>query len=472
LTAARDGSRRCRRRRAFGTAALAVAIMGAVAIMSAGAGCAAAESIVERGHYLATAADCAGCHTANPDQPLAGGVVIATPLGTIVTPNITRDAATGIGGWSDEDFYRALHEGVGRSGENLYPAMPYAAFTRLRRDDVLAIKAYLWSLPPIRRPNAPDHWQFPFKDRRLVSLWKLLNFRAGEFRRDDARTDSWNRGAYLVEALGACGECHTPRNLTLGLKSHEDLAGGELDGWQAYNITPDPVGGIGDWSDAEIAAYLASGVTPRKAAAAGPMAGVVERSTSLLPAQDLADMVTYLRTIPALRSRTDAKSRFSWGVRKDEVIDLRGVENLDHPTGRTLYFGNCAGCHGADGGGTRDGAYPALVGNTIVGATRADNLILCVLGGVRRTVAGEHVEMPAFAAELNDVEIAALTNYVLLKYGDTIAFPVTPERVGALRAGAIPMLPIVWLLWGTVGGAMLILVGVLAVWLRRIALRT
>jgi mono/diheme cytochrome c family protein len=469
LTAARVCSRRYRRRPAFGSPAITLAILCVIASLGAGARSAAGETIVERGHYLVTAADCAGCHTANPNQPFAGGVVIATPLGTIVTPNITRDAATGIGAWSDAEFYRALHEGVGRTGENLYPAMPYVSFTRLRRDDVLAIKAYLWSLPPIRRPNLPHHLQIPFQERWLISLWKLLNFREGEFRPDAAQTDSWNRGAYLVEALAACGECHTPRSLTLGSKSNEGLAGGVVEGWQAYNITPDPVGGIGDWSDAEIAAYLASGVAPRKAMAAGPMAGVVERSTSLLPAQDLADMVTYLRTLPALRSRTDAKSRFSWGVRKDEVIDIRGVENLDHPTGRTLYFGNCAGCHGADGGGTRDEAYPALVGNTIVGATRADNLILCVLGGVRRTVAGKLVEMPAFASDLNDGEIAALANYVLVKYGDTIAFPVTPERVGALRAGATPTPPIVWLLWGTVGGATLMLMGALAVWVRRTA---
>jgi mono/diheme cytochrome c family protein len=444
--------------------------LAALAIASIGAGtnCAAAEVSVERGRYLATAADCAGCHTANPDQPFAGGVAIATPLGTLVTPNITRDAATGIGAWSDEEFYRALHEGVGRSGENLYPTMPYTAYTRLRREDVLAIKAYLWSLPPIRQPNAPHHLRFPFNERRLLALWKLLNFRDGEFRPDGAQTDSWNRGAYLVTALGACGECHTPRNWMQGLESHADLAGGMSEGWQAYNITPDPVGGIGDWSNAEIAAYLASGVAPRKAAAAGPMAGVVERSTSLLPAPDLADIVTYLRTLPALRSRTDAKSRFSWGVRKDEVIDLRGVENLDHPTGRTLYFGNCASCHGADGGGTRDGAYPALVGNTIVGATQADNMILCVLGGVRRNVSGELVAMPAFAAQLNDGEIAALANYVLLKYGDTIAFPVTPERVGALRAGQMTTPAIVWIFWATVCGAPLMLAGAVAVWrLRR-----
>jgi mono/diheme cytochrome c family protein len=451
----------------LGTAALAVAIMGAVAIMSAVAGCAAAESIVERGHYLATAADCAGCHTANPDQPFAGGVVIATPLGTIVTPNITRDAATGIGAWSDEDFYRALHTGVGRAGENLYPVMPYAAFTRLRREDVLAIKAYLWSLPPIRASRAANRLRFPFDQRRLISLWKFWNFQEGEFRPDRMASDAWNRGAYLVEGLARCGACHTPRSLLLGSKSHEALTGGMAGLWQAYNITPDPAAGIGDWSNADLEAYLARGVAPRKAGAAGPMAGVVERSLSRLPAQDLADIVTYLRAVPALRSRTDAKSRFSWGVLKNEVIDIRGVENLDRPTGRSLYFGNCAACHGADGGGTRDGAYPSLVGNTIVGATQADDLILSVLEGVRRTAGGVRVAMPAFAAELNDIEIAEITNYVLLKYGDTIAYPVMPERVRALRSGVRDTPAIVWVFWAAVAGVVLAVFGGIAVWVRR-----
>ncbi len=437
-----------------------------------GATCRAAETLVERGRYLATAADCGGCHTANLSQPFAGGVVISTPLGTIVTPNITRDVATGIGAWSDEEFYRALHDGVGRSGENLYPAMPYVAFTRLRRDDVLAIKAYLWSLPPVQTSRVANRLRFPFSGRWTVSLWKLLNFRAGEFSPDGAQTDSWNRGAYLVEALGACGECHTPRNLTLGLEPHGALAGGVVDGWQAYNITPDPVGGIGDWSKTDLETYLASGVAPRKAAAAGPMAGVVERSSSRLPAQDRADIVAYLRTLPALRSRFDAKSRFSWGVLKNEVLDIRGSEKLDHPTGRSLYFGNCASCHGADGGGTRDGAYPSLVGNTIVGATQADNLILCILDGVRRSVAGDLVEMPAYAADLNDVEIAAIANYVLLRYGDTVAYPVTPERVGDLRAGAIATPAIVWIFWAGMGCIVLVFVGAGRILFRRATLRS
>jgi mono/diheme cytochrome c family protein len=461
----------CRRAALKGTAlaiTLSAAYGGAGVVGAAGA---AAEPLVERGRYLATAADCAGCHTGDPNKPFAGGVVIPTPLGTIVTPNITRDAETGIGAWSDAEFYRALHEGVGQRGESLYPVMPYEAFTKLRRDDVLAIKAFLWSLPPIRQSNAPGQLRFPFNERWLVSLWKLLYFRDGEFRPDRAQTDSWNRGAYLVEALAHCGGCHTPRGFLLGLEADESLGGGVAGQWQAYNITPDPVGGIGDWSNADLEAYLANGIAPRKAVAAGPMAAVVERSSSLLPPQELADIVTYLRAVPGLRSRMDAKSRFSWGVHKDEVTDIRGVEKLARPTGRTLYFGNCASCHGADGGGTRDGAYPSLVGNTIVGATQADNLILCTLGGARLVRGGELLEMPAFASVLDDAEIAALLNYVLVKYGDTVAFPVTPERVAALRSRASATPAIVWIFWTTVGGAVLVLVGMGAVLIRRIARR-
>jgi mono/diheme cytochrome c family protein len=430
-----------------------------------------ADALIERGRYLATAADCEGCHTADPRQPFAGGIEIVTPLGTIVSPNITRDVATGIGAWTDADFYRALHEGIGRDGENLYPAMPYDAFTRLRRDDVLALKAYLFSLPPQRRPRAANRVRFPFDQRWTLSLWKLLNFRSGEFRPDSGQTDSWNRGAYLVTALTHCGECHTPRNVTLGMKPGEALAGGRVGAWQAYNITPDPLAGIGDWSDAEIEAYLSSGVAAHKAAAAGPMAAFVARDTSRLPAQDLADIVAYLRSVTALRSRADAKSRFSWGKLQDEVIDIRGNENLARPTGRSLYFGSCAACHGADGGGTRDEAYPALVGNTIAGATQADDLILCVLDGVRRTVRGETVLMPAFGAELDDREIAALANYVLMTYGNTAAVPVLTSRVAALRGGAPEGTPaIVWLLAAS-AAAVLATVGAGAVFTVRRALR-
>jgi mono/diheme cytochrome c family protein len=443
----------------------------ALALADGGSAAVAADLSVERGRYLATAADCAGCHTATPDKPYAGGVVIQTPLGTIVAPNITRDVETGIGAWSDADFYRALHDGVGRDGESLYPAMPYDAFTRLRRDDVLAIKAYLSSLPPIRQSNAPNHLRFPFNERWTVAVWKLFNVRGGEWRPDPTQSDSWNRGAYLVEALGACGRCHTPRNVLLGPISDETLAGGVVAGWQAYNITPDPVAGIGDWSKADLEAYFATGVAPRKAGAAGPMAEVVGQSLSRLPSEDLADIVAYLRGVPALRNRVDAKSRFSWGVRKDEVIDIRGVEDLAHPTGRMLYFGNCAACHGADGGGTRDEVYPALVGNTLMGATRADNLILCMLDGVRRSVGGKLTEMPGFAAALGDREIAGIANYILVKYGDTEALPVLPERVAALRAGASPLPTIVWLFWTVLSGATLALLGAGVFLMRRAARR-
>jgi mono/diheme cytochrome c family protein len=421
---------------------------------------------VARGRYLVTVADCAACHTQDPAQAFAGGVALKTPFGTLLTPNLTPDRETGIGAWSDEQFYRALHLGLGARGEHLYPLFPYDAYTKLRRADVLAIKAYLFSLPAIRRVIPPAKLDFPFDQRGLLGLWNALNFRPGEWQADSTRTDSWNRGAYLVEALADCGACHTPRNLTLGAQTGAQFAGAMVGSWRAYNITTDPVGGIADWSDADLTAYLSTGVAPHKAGAVGPMAGVIERSLSLLPAQDIADIVSYMRRVPGIRLRTQGQSRFSWGQLNNPVIDVRGNEDLAHPNGRTLYFGNCAACHEANGGGTPDAAYPSLVHNTVVGASEANNLVMTLLVGVHRTVQGRTVAMPAFGAVLSDAEIAALANYVLNAYGDPGIAHVDATIVAAWRAEVLPTPALVTALWYGVGGFFGVLVAG-AIWLRR-----
>lgn len=205
----------------------------------------AGTDMVARGEYLTRAADCVACHTAPGGKPFAGGLAFPLPFGSLYSTNITPDKDIGIGVWSDENFVRALHEGVGRDGKHLYPAFPYTSYTLMTRSDVLAIKAYLFSLKPVRnRPPANDI-SFPFNQRYLIWFWNRLFSPGQRFQPNTGQTPEWNRGAYLLEALGHCGECHTPRNLLYGLSSGRKFAGTMINGWKAYNIASDPAWGIG-----------------------------------------------------------------------------------------------------------------------------------------------------------------------------------------------------------------------------------
>jgi mono/diheme cytochrome c family protein len=259
---------------------------------------AAGAALVKRGEYLARIGDCVACHTADKTRPLAGGVPMTTPYGTIYTPNITSDADTGIGRWTDADFLRAMREGIGRGGERLYPAFPYAEYTKVRSDDVLAIRAWLNTLTPIRYTPPANQMSFPFNQRWMMVFWNMLNFTEGPFVPDPKRSPEWNRGAYLVKGLAHCEECHTPRNVSQGLKTSERFSGAELSGWHAYNITPDKNAGVGSWSDDELRLYLATGVAHGHASAAGPMADVVRDSTRYLSMEDVRSIVVYLRSVP------------------------------------------------------------------------------------------------------------------------------------------------------------------------------
>src|SRR5271165_3842600 len=251
------------------------------------AGAPAAAAVLARGEYLTRAADCIACHTpAHSDKPFAGGVAFRLPVGTLYSTNITADAATGIGSWSDDEFVRAVREGVRRDGRHLYPAHPYTSYTQLSRSDVLAIKAYLFSLPAIREANRPNALRFPFDQRWAIGVWNAAFFKSQRFAADPAKSAQWNSGAYLATALGHCGECHTPRNAGFGLERSQTLAGQEMLGWRAYNITSDPAYGIGSWSDADILEYLTTGHADRRGSAAGPMGEAVAHSLQYLHQQD------------------------------------------------------------------------------------------------------------------------------------------------------------------------------------------
>ncbi len=253
-----------------------------------------------RGEYLTKAADCVACHTvAGSGKPFAGGVAFRLPFGTIYSTNITADDETGIGRWSDDEFVRAVREGVRKGGRHLYPAFPYTSYTQLSRDDVLAIKSYLFSLPNMRQANRPNTLRFPFNQRWVMGFWNAFFFKSQRFAADPSKSAQWNRGAYLATALGHCGECHTPRNFGFGLEQGKALAGEELQGWRAYNITSDPKYGIGSWSDDEIAQYLNTGHADGRGSAAGPMGEAVAHSLQYLNPEDTAALVVYLRSVPA-----------------------------------------------------------------------------------------------------------------------------------------------------------------------------
>ncbi|MFC0401338.1 c-type cytochrome [Paraburkholderia rhizosphaerae] len=390
--------------------------------------------LAKRGEYLARAGNCFGCHTSDRSRPFAGGVAMNTRFGTIYTPNITPDADTGIGQWSNADFLRAMHEGVGKTGERLYPAFPYPSYTKVMDRDVLAIRAYLNTVAPIHSTPPANALRFPFNQRWLMFFWNLFNFDEGRFVPDPKQSAEWNRGAYLVDGLAHCGECHTPRNFMDGLQSRERLSGATRAGWHAFNITPDKLSGIGDWSDADVVAYLSSGVASGRANAAGPMARVVEDSTQYLSGEDLRSIAVYLRALPPVR-RADTQPRDTRGVPATDVTALRGAA-INGVNGAQLFIANCASCHRWTGegiGASAPGAYPPLIHNSVAGATDPANLVMVILQGVSRKTQQAEILMPSFGNQLTDVQIAALANYVTARFGNPRA-SVTAVQVEQLRS--------------------------------------
>jgi mono/diheme cytochrome c family protein len=431
-------------------AALALAITGVschALIQSAHAQTAATEpmvvqrdtlagaDLIKRGEYLARAGDCVACHTADKGRPFAGGLPINTPFGTIYTPNITSDPDTGIGRWTDADFLRAMHEGIGKGGERLYPAFPYAEYTKVTDSDVLAIRAYVNTLDAIHYTPPRNELSFPFNQRWLMVFWNMFNFKEGRFVPDPQQSAEWNRGAYLVGGLAHCEECHTPRNVMQGLKTSERFSGAELSGWHAFNITPDKTAGIGGWTDDELTQYLATGVAHGRANAAGPMADVVQNSTQYMMPEDLRSIVVYLRSVPA-QSGGDIHPRDSFGKPTNaDVTAMRGTA-ISGVNGAQLFIANCATCHSWTGegrGGSAPGAYPSLIHNSVVGASAANNLTMVMLHGVSRQTKDASTFMPAFANELSDEQIAAISNYVTKTFGNPQS-TTSADQVAKLRS--------------------------------------
>jgi mono/diheme cytochrome c family protein len=387
----------------------------------------AGADVMMRGEYLTRAADCFACHTAPGGKPLAGGLAFKLPFGTLYSPNITPDRETGIGAWSDEEFVRALHEGIGRSRQHLYPAFPYPSYSLMTRSDVLAIKAYLFSLTPVRyRPPAND-MSFPFNQRYLIWFWNVLFNPGQRFQPNTGQPPEWNRGAYLAEALGHCGDCHTPRNFLFGLSSSRKFAGAMINGWKAYNISSDPVWGVGGWSDGELADYLSSGHARGRSSAAGPMSEAVDNSLRFLGKDDIRAMAAYLKSVPPIGDSAD-KVAVQTPSAQVQGPKQGGFASSDQSLGLRVFEGACASCHSFDGSGVVS-AYASFIGNRTVNDATGTNATQAILQGARLQTSHGEVFMPAFGKAYSAAEIAAVVNYVNGRFGAN-ASAITSDGIG------------------------------------------
>jgi mono/diheme cytochrome c family protein len=373
------------------------------------------SALVAKGEYLTKAADCAACHTAPGGEPFAGGRAFKLPFGTIYSSNITSDRETGIGKWSDAEFVRAVHRGIGKNGEDLYPAFPYTAYALLSTDDVLAIRAYLSTARPVSLRNPDNTLVFPFNQRYTLRAWKLLFVPTRPWEPSTAHDAAWNRGSYLAEALAHCGECHTPRNLMLATKSDRKYAGAVVDGWKAYNITSDSETGIGAWSDADIERYLSSGHATARGSAGGGMAEAIDLSLRHLCSEDIAALTRYLRTIPAQRSELAAQIDHHPAILNGATAWSPGPDH-NESIGFQIFASACASCHGWDGLGQQT-EHAEFLGSPAVNDPSGVNLVHAVLKGVKiGSPRGDNL-MPSFAAAYSDAEIAAVSNYVIGHFG-------------------------------------------------------
>jgi mono/diheme cytochrome c family protein len=373
-----------------------------------------AGSVVERGRYLAAAADCVACHTVPGGDEYAGGVAFTLPFGTLYSSNLTADADTGLGGWTDDEFVAAVRAGIARGGRHLYPAHPYTTYAGMARNDVLAIKAYLDSLPAVRNAVPSAQLSFPYSQRGLLPLWNALYQPAVGYQADPAHDATWNRGSYLANALGHCGECHTSRNFAYALKPGAALAGAVTRGWKAYNITP---AGLAGWTAEALEAYLATGRAPDHGLAAGPMKEVVANDTAQLTVEDRRALVHFLL-----------------GARPSPVkpgVVVQGVAAAGS-VGANLYAGACAGCHELDPR-SAGAAIADLSGASSVRDPDGTNVLrLLAEGSPHGGEAG--LGMPAFAPAYSHAERAALANYVLAQWGG-----LTPKlTANDARAATLP----------------------------------
>jgi len=376
-------------------------------------------SLIERGRYLATVGDCVSCHTAPGGLPFAGGLALNTPFGKLLSPNITSDRATGIGAMTDAEFASSVREGRGRQGKRLYPAMPYPSYTLITDADVAALRAYFATIPAVTNDVKVNQLSFPFSLRQDMMVWNVLEFTSGRYKPDSAKSAEWNRGAYLVNGLGHCNTCHTPKSILFGDKSNADYQGAAIEGWFAPNITNSKHLGLGDWSVQEVVDYLKKGTNGR-ALASATMAQVVENSTSKMTESDLKSIAVYLKSIEPKDERPVA------------ALNASGTEMK---AGAAIYKDNCAACHMDSGQGIGQ-LFPKLAGSSNVRSADPTTSIRKIIEGSRAAAtdaAPTAPAMPSLAWRLNDQQIADVLTYVRNSWGNA-APPVTASRVKVIRA--------------------------------------
>lgn len=380
------------------------------------------RTLVERGEYLTRAGNCLSCHTTRGGQNYAGGLGIATPFGTVYTSNLTPDKQAGIGSWTPAHFWRALHNGRSKDGRLLSPAFPYTSYTQVTRADSDAMFAYLRSLPAASQPNQPHTLRFPFNSQAALAVWRALYFKPGAYQPDSRQTAEWNQGAYLVNGLGHCAACHSPRDALGGTRQSLNMAGGliPMQNWYAPSLASAHEAGLGDWSTADIVSLLKTGMAAG-ASVSGPMSEVVLGSTQHLNSSDLNAMANYLKAFPGASLPPQAPA------------PVKAAEST--PAAAKLYEQHCAQCHGAQGQGVAK-AYPALADNRAITMASTENLVQIVLnGGFPPATSGNPrpFGMPPFVLTLNDSEIAAIISHIRSSWGNQ-ASALSAIEVNQMRA--------------------------------------
>jgi len=389
-------------------------------------------AVVRRGASLALLGDCATCHTAPGGAPYAGALAMPTPFGTIYSTNITPDPETGIGRWSEQAFVRALRSGVDREGRHLYPAFPYDHFTRVSDDDAKALYTFFMSIDPVRSSAPPNELPFPLNVRLTLAGWKLLFLRQARFAGDPSKDEKWNRGKYLVDGLGHCGACHSPRNLLGAEKASAGFEGGEAEGWRAYALGRSSLSPV-PWDEAALTDYLARGAHPQHGTAQGPMANVVDNLSSVDPA-DVSAMAYYLASLGKGDAQTGVKVANASGPgRLPQTAGAQSATpSIPSDPGGAIYTAACASCHEGDRalplGGLRLGFSTAVADDTPA------NLINLVVRGIPAGSDGSmRPIMPGFGDVLGDRQISELANYLRTQFAgkkpwDGIAKAVVEAR--------------------------------------------
>ena len=408
--------------------------------ISVGGAQAQSPDLVAKGEYLARAGDCVVCHTGPGEKPFAGGLKMAIPIinGVIYSTNITPDKETGIGNYTFEDFERAMRRGVAKDGHNLYPAMPYPSYAKVSEDDLRALYAFfMQSVPAVKRANQPSEIKPPLNMRWPLMFWNLIFNPSSGFEADSKHDAAWNRGAYLVQGLGHCGSCHTPRGIVFQEKAMTEsgaafLSGAELDLWSASNLTGDQAAGLGRWSESDLATFLKTGHNAH-ASAFGSMTDVINNSTQYMTDADLTAIAKYIKSLPPANASTQA----SYAYDSKSADALKAGTSLS--SGAKTYIRQCAACHVTDGKGHAP-YLPPLAGNPTVLDKDPSSLINITLNGSARIVVQglpDAYRMPQFRVLSNDQDVADVVNFIRTSWGNN-APAVTVEQVAKIRANTDP----------------------------------